>query len=165
MESLLRVEPGLLLWTIISFVILLLILWKTAWRPIIDVLDSRAEKVRSDIENAEYNRIESEKLLSEHKELIDQAKSESEKIIAEGKSFAEKMKNDILKDAKEEANEVLEKAKREIEIARENAFSEIKEEIIDISTEIASKIIAKSLDPKDQERLVKSNLARLRINM
>ena len=66
-EGLLRVEPGLLLWTIITFIVLLTILWKAAWKPVVEALDARAEKVRSDIENADRSRQQAEKLLAQHK--------------------------------------------------------------------------------------------------
>ena len=69
-DGLLKVDPGLLLWTIITFIVLLLIMWRAAWKPLVDALDVRAEKVRSDIENAEKNRLESERLLAEHEKMI-----------------------------------------------------------------------------------------------
>ena len=85
-EGLLKVDPGLFLWTVITFLVLLLILWKAAWKPIVEALDARAEKVRGDIETAEKSRLETEKLLSQHKEMMDKAKDEAAQIISEGKS-------------------------------------------------------------------------------
>ena len=113
-DGLLKVDPGLLLWTVITFIVLLLIMWKAAWKLLVDALDVRAEKVRSDIENAEKNRIESERLLAEHEKMMDKAKEEASKIIAEGKSDAEKLKDDIVARANSEAKELTERAKKEI---------------------------------------------------
>ncbi len=161
MESLLQIEPGLFLWTLITFCLLLLILWKTAWKPIVEALDSRAEKVKGDIERAENNRIESEKVLTQHKEMINQAKDEANKIIAESKSHAEKMKNDIVKDAKVEAGELVDKARKEIDLSKDRAINEIKSEIVIISTDIASKIITRNLNPDDQTGLVEEALKNL----
>ena len=95
-EGLLKVDPGLFLWTVITFVVLMLILWKAAWKPIVEALDARAEKVRSDIENAEKMRIEAEKAMAEHKQMLDKAHNEVAQIIAEGKADAERLKNDIV---------------------------------------------------------------------
>ncbi len=161
MESLLKVDPGLFLWTIITFALLLFILWKTAWKPIVEALDARAEKVKSDVDRAESNRVESEKLLTQHKENIDKAKDDANKVIAESKTQAEKLKNDMLNDAKEEANNLIEKAKREIDLSKQKALGEIKEEIVNISTDIAAKIIAKNLKPEDQAGLVQEALNNL----
>ncbi len=158
MESLLVIEPGLFLWTVITFVILLLILWKAAWKPIVDALDDRAEKVRDDIERAETNRVESEKLLTEHRELLKQAKDTAEKIVSDSKTTAEKVKSEILLKTTEESRELLERAKKEIEVSKERALTEMKSEIVNISTDIAAKIIMKNLKPEDNANLVKETL-------
>jgi len=158
MESLLVVEPGLFLWTVITFIILLLILWKTAWKPIIDALDSRAEKVRDDIERVETNRVESEKLLADHRDLLKQAKDTADKIVTDSKNIAEKLKNDIIFKATEESRELLERAKKEIEVSKDRALNEMKSEIVNISTDIAAKIIMKNLKPEDNVNLVKETL-------
>ena len=160
-EGLLKVDPGLFLWTIITFLVLLLILWKTAWKPIVEALESRSEKVRGDVEKAEKARFESEELLAQHKAMTDNAKEESRKIIEESKSHAEKMKNDILDKAQEEAQEIIVKAKKEINIAKDKALSELQVEVVNLSTDIAAKIIARELNPEDQIALVEEALNNL----
>lgn len=160
-EGLLKVDPGLLLWTIITFVVLALILWKAAWKPIVKALDARAERVRSDIETAENSRIEAEKLLEEHKSLMANAREESAKIIAQGRDEAEKLKNSIIEKANSEAQSLAEKAKKEISLAKDNALAELRQEIVVLSTEIASKIIERNLTPEDQGSLVKEALNRI----
>jgi F-type H+-transporting ATPase subunit b len=161
-EGLLKVDPGLLLWTIITFIVLVLIMWRAAWKPLVDALDVRAEIVRSDIENAEKNRIESEQLLAEHERMMDRAKEEATKIIAEGKSDAEKLKDSIVARANSEAKELTERAKKEIFLAKEKALDELKAEVVILSTEIASKIIAKNLKPDDQKAIVEKAIKKLR---
>ena len=69
-EGLLKLDPGLILWTIITFLVVLLVLWKWAWKPIVEALDARAEKIRGDIENAEKARQDAEKLLEQHQEMM-----------------------------------------------------------------------------------------------
>jgi len=153
-EGLLKVDPGLLLWTVITFLVLLLILWKAAWKPIVDALDARAEKVRFEIDNAERTRQEAEKLLNQHKVMMDNAKNESAQIIAKGREEAEKMKNDIVSKASSEARTLADRAKKEIELAKDKALSDIKTEVVLLSTEIASKIIGKNIKPEDQKALL-----------
>jgi len=161
-KGLLRVEPGLLLWTIITFVVLLLILWKTAWRPVVEALDARAEKVRSDIENADRARQEAEKLLAQHKAMMDNAKNEAAKIIADSRAEAERLRNEILEKATADAKEVSDRAKREIDLAKDRALADLKAEVVNLSTEIAAKIINKNLNPDDQKALVEETLNKVR---
>ncbi len=160
-EGLLKVDPGLLLWTVITFVVLLLLLWKTAWKPIVEALDARAEKIRGDIDQADKSRQEAEKVLAEHKELMANAKDESAKIIAQGTVEAEKVKNDIIEKAQSEAKDLAERVKKEIAMAKDSALAELKTEVVTISTEIASKIIDKALKPEDQNALVAEALNKI----
>jgi F-type H+-transporting ATPase subunit b len=160
-EGLLRVDPGLLLWTIITFIFLFLILWKTAWRPIVDALDARAEKVRFEIDNAERTRQEAEKLLNQHKALMDNAKNETSQIMAKGREEAEKMKNEILEKANKDSRAIAERAKKEIELAKDKALADIKTEVVLLSTGIASKIISKNIKPEDQKALVEEALNKI----
>jgi F-type H+-transporting ATPase subunit b len=161
-EGLLKVDPGLLLWTIITFLVLLLILWKAAWKPIVEALDARAEKVRGDIESAEKNRLETERLLAQHRDLMGKSKEEAAQIIAEGRSDAEALKNSILEKANAEAKDVIERAKREISMAKDKALSELKSDVVALSTEIASKVIAKNLNPDDQKAFIEEALTKIR---
>jgi len=157
-EGLLRVEPGLFLWTVITFLVLVLILWKAAWKPIVEALDARAEKVRGDIESADKARQEAEKLLAQHKSLMDSAKSEAAKIVEDSKTAAEKMRNEIIEKANADAKDLSERTKKEIILAKDKALSEIKAEVVILSTEIAAKIINKNLNPNDQKALVEETL-------
>ncbi len=157
-EGLLKVSPGLLLWTIITFIVLLLILWKAAWKPVIEALDARAEKVRSDIENADRSRQDAEKLLAQHKTMMDNAKTEAAKIISDGRVEADKMKNEIIEKASANAKDLSERARKEINLAKDKALGEIKAEVVTLSTEIAAKIINKNLNPDDQKSLVEETL-------
>ncbi len=160
-EGLLKVDPGLMLWTVITFVILVLLLWKTAWKPVVEALDSRAEKVRNDLEAADRNRLEAEKLLAQHKEMMDNARSEAARIISEGKAEADKLKDEIIAKASSDAKSLSDKVKREIEVAKDKALSDIKAEVVTLSTEIASKIISKNLNPDDQKDLVEKTLNKI----
>jgi F-type H+-transporting ATPase subunit b len=161
-KGLLRVEPGLLLWTIITFVVLLVILWKAAWKPVVEALDARAEKVRSDIENDDISRQEAEKLLAQHKSMMDNAKNEAARIMSDSREAAEKMKNEIIEKATADARDLSDRTKKEIELAKDRALADIKAEVVNLSTEIAAKIINKNLNPDDQKALVEETLNKVR---
>ncbi len=160
-EGLLKVDPGLLLWTIITFAVLVLLLWKSAWKPIVEALDARAEKIRGDIDSAEIARQEAEKLLAQHKELMANAREESNKIIESGRAEADRLKNEILEKANKDAHEISERTKREIVLAKDSALAELKVEIVNLSTEIAARIINKNLNPSDQNSLVEDTLNKM----
>ena len=160
-EGLLKVEPGVFLWTLLSFGILLLVLWKAAWKPIVSSLDERAGRIRRDMETAEASRKEAETLFLKHKETIENARDEAMKIISEGRADAERIKNDILEKANSEAQSIVQRAHREIEGAKDKAIVELKTEIVSISTDIAAKIIEKNLKPEDQRSLVEQALQKL----
>jgi F-type H+-transporting ATPase subunit b len=160
-QGLLAVSPGLAIWTAISFLLLFLILWRFAWKPIVSALDARADRIRKDLETAASSRKEAEEMFYKHKSMIEYARDEALKIVGEGRGEAEQMKAEILEKANLEANEMIQRAKREIDLAREKAVQDIKSEIVNISTEIASKIIERNLKPEDQKALVENELTRL----
>jgi F-type H+-transporting ATPase subunit b len=153
-EGLLKLDPGLLLWTVITFIIMLLILWKTAWKPIVNALESRAEKIKGDIDRAEKARQEAESVLNRHKEMMNKAMDESAKIISDGKANAEKIRAEIIAKANQETREIAERSKREILTAKEKALEDLKNEVANIATNIASRIIVKNLKPEDQVSIV-----------
>jgi F-type H+-transporting ATPase subunit b len=161
-QGLLKVDPGLLIWTLITFSILVLILWKAAWKPIIAALDARGDRIRTDIENAEKTRQESEKVLVQYKEMMANAKEEAAKIISLSKNEAEKVKNEIIEKASLESKAIVDRAKNEINLAKENALADIKSEVVYLSTDIATKIIKKNINADDQKSIVKETLDKMR---
>lgn len=161
-EGLLKLDPGLFLWTVITFLVLLAILWKTAWKPIVGALDARAEKIHGDIEIAERNRKEAEELLAKYESMMKSSREEASEMIAKSKEEAESLKNQIIDDARKEAGEIADRSRKEIELAKDKALSDLKSEIVTISTDIASRIIKKNLAPEDQKGLVEEALDKMR---
>lgn len=160
-EGLLKVDPGIFLWTLLSFAVLLFLLWKAAWKPIISALDERAVKIRKDLESAETSRKEAENIFLKHKEMIENARDEAMQIVGEGRADAERIKGEIIDKAAAEAQSIVQRAYREIELAKEKAIVELKTEVVMISTDIAAKIIEKNLKPEDQRSLVEQALQKL----
>ena len=153
-EGLLKIDPGLYLWTVVTFGILVLILRKFAWKPIVNALDARAEKIRGDIDSTEKARFEAEKLQADYKELMANARQESAQIIEKGRIEAEAVRAEVVEKARKEASEITDKARTEIELAKDRALDEIKTEVVSFSAEIASKIIRKNINADDQKAIV-----------
>jgi F-type H+-transporting ATPase subunit b len=152
--NILEINPGLMFWTIVTFVILFLVLRKLAWKPILEALEKRENTIKDSLEEAAKNREESQKLLDEHNKKLEEVGTETQKLLEEGRSLGENMKRKILAKAREEAEEILARGKHEINLERDKAISEIRKNVVDLSISAASKIIKKSLSEEDHRRIV-----------
>jgi F-type H+-transporting ATPase subunit b len=153
-DNLLSPNPGLIIWTIIIFTLLLILLWKFAWKPLLTALHNREEKIRRDIEDAEKQNAEAKQMYEENKRLLAEANSNAQKIILESRNLANKIREEIVGKANEEAHKILEQAKEEIERQKESALESIKNEVSNIAIKIAEKIIEENLDEDKQRGLI-----------
>ena len=154
MEKWLSFDPGLFLWTIVTFCIVLSILKWKAWGPLINALDKREEDIREALASAEKARQDAEKASSEYEDMMKKARVEAQQIVADGKAAGERVKNDIESAANDKANEIIEKAKAQIDAERRKAIQEIKSSVVDLSMDAAAKVIERNLDSDDNRKLV-----------
>jgi F-type H+-transporting ATPase subunit b len=153
-DTLLSVEPGLMIWTIIIFTLLVLILRKFAWKPLIDSLNKREQTIKDSVEKAEHLRLEAEKILEENKMLLAKADEESRRVINEGKEYAEKLRSELIGKTHEDAAKMIQQAKDEIEREKLSALNELKSEIADLAVKAAGKIIEENLNEKKQKKII-----------
>ncbi len=146
-------------WTLVTFGILVYILGKYGWKPIINALDNRIESIKNDIAFAEREKERATKIVYEQKEVLSKARNEAQGIISHAKKEADVMKDEILSKARIEAKNVVEKARQDIESSKTSAIEELKNEMGKLSLDIASKVIEKSLDPKDHQELISKALS------
>ena len=158
MEKWLSFDPGLFMWTIVTFLIVLFILKWKAWGPLMSALDKREEDIKNALLEADRAKENAEKASQDYEELIKKAHSESQQIISNSKTAGEKVKNEIESSAKEKAEEMIEKAKIQIESESQKAIQEIKSSVVDLSIEAAGKILEKNLDSEDNRKLVDQTL-------
>ena len=156
-----QAEPGLMIWTAISFVILLILLWKVAYKPITGALQKREETIRNTLEEANKNRESAEALVQKYEAQIAQARDEAQKILAEGKILGENVRKEIIQKAHEEANQIVKRAQEEIEFQKEKVLMELKERIADLAIMAASKVVEKTLDRKDHEQLLEEYVSKV----
>ena len=154
MEKWLSFDPGLFMWTIVTFLIVLMILKWKAWGPLINALDKREEDIREALASAEKARQDAEKASSEYEAMMRNAQAEAQQIVSEGKAAGERVKNDIQSAANDKANEIIEKAKAQIDAERRKAIQEIKSSVVDLSMDAAAKVIERNLDSDDNRKLV-----------
>jgi F-type H+-transporting ATPase subunit b len=156
-----RPEPGLIIWTLISFFILLVLLKKVAFPPILKGMKKREETIKQQLEEAQKTKKDAENLLEGYKRQLAEARSEAQKIINEGKSLGENMRKEIVQKAQEESNQIVKRAQEEIELQKQKAILELQEKIADLSIMAATKIINKSLDTEDNRRLVEEYVSKV----
>lgn len=152
--SLLDVNPGLIFWTVVTFVVLLFVLKKVAWKPILSSLDERENFIKESVEKAETAKNEAQKILEENKEKLARAEEEAQKVIAQGREYAENLKTQILEESKVEAKKMIDDASSEIERKNLEAFNNLKGEIASIAVEAAERIIRQNLDKEKQQQIV-----------
>ncbi|MFN4110695.1 MAG: F0F1 ATP synthase subunit B [Ignavibacteria bacterium] len=159
--GLLDVNPGLIFWTIVTFLILLFILKKTAWKPILQALKEREDNIRASLEKAEQARKEAEEILEKNRKNLSEAEEQVKKIIEEGREYASKLRNEIISRANVEAQKMLENAKQEIENKKQEALTELKGIVADLSIQAAEKILEETLDKEKHKKLVEKLIQNL----
>jgi F-type H+-transporting ATPase subunit b len=152
--SLLSVNPGLIIWTMIIFFLLLILLRKIAWKPLLTALNTREESIRESIEHAERVKAEAEAVMAENKKNLAEANAQSMKIINESKEMANKMRDEIVAKANDESRRIIDQVKEEIKHEKEAALEDLRNEVSDLAIKAAEKIINENLDEKKQKRIV-----------
>ena len=147
--------------TILIFVLLLVILGKTAWGPIVKGLAAREGKIRQDIEEAERARAAAEATLREYNAKLAQAQAEVQATLAHASQQAERIAANIKEQAAKDAEDTKARAIKDIEAAREQAVGEVHAQAADLATTVAAKILRRNLNPQDQQDLVDQSLQQL----
>lgn len=147
-------NTGDIIFQLVAFIILMLLLKKFAFGPLMGIMKEREQHVASEIEVAEKNRAEAAALLEEQRTMLKEARQESLSLIEEAKKHGEKQREEIIVVARQEAERVKESAKREIEQQKEQAMVQLREQVASLSVLIASKVIEKELSEADQQKLI-----------
>ena len=157
-NPLVQLDPGLFVWTILTFLVLLTVLAKFAWRPLLKMLKDREDFIKSSLEDAEKAQAELARLNVVGEAIINKARSEAQSILSEGKVAASKLKDETLKAAKDQAKSILTDAEKQIRIEKHKAIEEIKSEVVDLSLSVATKLIKKNISREDNQTLIDESL-------
>ncbi len=149
---------GNAVWTLVIFGLVVIVLGKYAWGPILKTLQSRETFIREALETAKRDRDQAELRLKEYEDRLAQARAEASAIVDEGRRDAVAVKHRIEEDARTEADKMVERARREIQIATETATKELYQLSARLATEMAGKVIGRELTPQDHERLIAESL-------
>jgi F-type H+-transporting ATPase subunit b len=157
-NPLLRPDPGLFIWTIFTFLVLLAVLARFAWRPLLQALESRAKSIRDALDDAQRAKQELERLEQESAQIIRKARADAEAIITSSRSDAERLREEMRQKARAEADGIVRNAERQIQLETARALQQIRAEAVDLSVQIASKILQRNVSREDNERLIQDTL-------
>ena len=160
-NPLIKVIPGLMIWTLISFGITLWVLKRYAFGPIQKLIDDRRERIRQSVEEADRARDEARSLLEEHKALLGQARADAEGILTEARTARRRPAGRMREETEEDRKRRLEETERQIQQATVQALGEIRLEVANQALLAAEKITRGALTSKDQQRLIDEALAEI----
>jgi F-type H+-transporting ATPase subunit b len=152
---------GLMIWTVLAFLVAFFVLRKWAWPAITEALDKRQHAIEESIETAERARTEAAGLLDEYRTRLREARAQAEEIIARARKAGEVVERETVEEARSKREELLEQTRRDIEAETRRAIQEIRSEVADLTILATEKVTRKSLTEDDQKRLVEEALGEL----
>jgi F-type H+-transporting ATPase subunit b len=152
-NALVQPDPGLFIWTIITFLVLLALLAKFAWKPLLAALDDRQSSIRNALDDARKAKQELEGIHAESAKLLAEARREASEIVSRSRSDADRFRD--------EATALMRNAERQIELETTRAVQQIRQEAVDLSVGIASKLLQRNVSKEDNERLIEETFKQL----
>ena len=158
-------EWGLIFWTGISFLILLFILGKFAWKPILKSVNDREGSILDALDQAEKARLEMQNLQADNERILKEARLEREAMLKEARELKDKMISDAKEEAQDQANKMITQAQAAIESEKNTAMAELKSHVAGLAVDIAEKVVRDELSNKDKQlKLVQSMLGEAKLN-
>lgn len=153
-NPLVQPDPGLYIWTIVTFLVLVALLAKFAWRPLLAALDERQQAVRKSLDDVRQARQELEKVHADSAKILAQARVEAEAIVSSTRTDVNQFREEMRQKARAEADGIVKNAERQIELETARALQQIRNEAVDISVNIASKLLQRNVSKADNARLI-----------
>jgi F-type H+-transporting ATPase subunit b len=160
-NALIKVTPGLMIWTIVAFLITLYVLKRYAFGPIQNTIDERRQRIEQSIKEAEDARNEARRLLEEHRSLIGQARGQAEEILGEARKVADAQRERVREETEADRQRRLEETRRQIEAETHRALEQIRAEVAELTLAAATKVTGKALDDADHRRLIEDAIREL----
>src|SRR5713101_3668890 len=152
-SSLITPDPGTIVWTVVTFVILAFLLGRFAWKPLLLLLEERERTIRDSLEESRKARAEAEEVLRRNQEILAGARRESAAILEQGKREVESLKSEILAQARKEAQELVEQGKRQVQYEQKQAMEQLRSQVADLAIRAAERLIVRSLDDTKHREL------------
>ena len=151
-------------WTLVIFIVLLFVLSRSAFKPMIAAVEAREKSLEEAIASAQADREAAAKILAEHKAQLENARGEAQKLIVEGRSVGEKIRAEMIEETRGQQQEMLDRARREIEGEKQRAIADLRREAVDLAIAGASRVIEKNLDDASNRQIVEKFLASVPIS-
>ena len=151
-------NTGLTLWTIATFLVLLLVLKWKAWGPLMDTLDARAKQIEESLSKAEKVTAEAEVQAEKNEQILQKARIEAQEIVSNAREAGDKLKQKLETDGKEQYDNMLHKAKEQIDTEKQKALNEIKSTVVDIALKASEKVIKRNLNSDDNKKMIKETV-------
>jgi F-type H+-transporting ATPase subunit b len=156
----LNIEPGLLIWTIITFIFLVFVLRKVAWNPLLSALEQRESAIRESLEDSQRARQEAQALLEQNQRQLTEANQQMARIIEQGREEAERVKASIIAQSRQEGQRMVEDARRQIAQERQAAIQDLKNTAADLALQATRRLLSTAVTSEDHRRLVTEFLDR-----
>ena len=157
--GLLTPSGGLMFWTLIIFLLLLFVLSRSAFKPMIAAVEAREKALEDAIAAAKADREAAATLLAEHRTQLENARGEAQKLIVEGRTVGEKIRGEMIEETRSQQQEMLDRARREIEAEKQRAIADLRREAVDLAIAGANRVIEKNLDDASNRQIVEKFLA------
>jgi len=150
---------GKFIWAIVNFLILLVVLNKFAYKPVIKMLDDRKNSIEDSLTKAEKAKDDAEKLQKEYQTQLMEAKKEAQEIMEKATKLGEQMREEIVANAQSEANKAIQRAQEEISLEKEKAVAALRDEVANLAVMAAGKVLGKAITVADHEKMIKDFVA------
>ena len=160
-NPLVQPDPGLFIWTILTFLVLLYLLGKFAWKPLLQALDNRQDTIRKSLDDAEQARKELAQVQEESARIVAKARADADTIIASSRADAAKLQEELKQKARAEADGIIQNAEKQIQQQTEQSLVQIRGEAVELSLMIASKLVQRNLSEADNDRLIQDTLKQI----
>lgn len=158
---LLEIEPGLMIWTIVTFVVLLVVLRAVAWKPLLAMLAEREQRIQESLDQAERAKADAQTAVEENRQAMAKARVDAQETVARGREAAERLAQDVRQRAEVQAEQMIEQASRTIQQEKDQAISELRRQVADLAIQAAGKVLDENLDDARNRKLVDEYIDRI----
>lgn len=154
METLLTPDKGLIIWTIVTFMVLVFVLGKVGWKPILEALKSREEGIRRAIEEAQAARQAAEQMKASYEKDLAAAQAKAQAMVTQAQAEAQKLREKLMKDAEADVQRLRDQTQRQLEEEKAKLVRELRKEVAGLSILAAEKLVRHTMSPKVQDELL-----------
>ena len=160
-NALLQFEPGLMIWTVVTFLFTFVALRLIAWKPILGALDEREGRIKESLEKAQQAKAQAEQAIAENRANMEASLRRSQELVTEARQEAEKVRTEAREEARAEARKILDEGRRQLEVERRAAVAELRREAASLAIRAAEQLLKKNLGERENRRLVEDFLDQL----